>query len=179
MSKLFYVIGASGAGKDTLMNYARQKVDARAKVLFAHRYITRPPFDGAENHVSLSNEEFELRRDAGLFALHWGSHGKYYGIGAEVDLWLKNGFNVIVNGSREYLPIARQFYPGIIAILIECSPETLVQRLAARGRESAEEIEKRIARSAQINADPENCIKIWNDSTIEDAGNELVRLITD
>jgi len=178
MSKLFYVIGASGAGKDTLINYARTRINGSEKVIFTHRYITRPPFTGNENHISLSHEEFLTRRDAGLFALNWESHGNYYGIGQEINSWMQNGFNVVVNGSREYLPIARQMYPDIKVILICASPEIISQRLLDRGREDANEIKNRIARTAEISADIGNCIKIQNDNEIEDAGDELVNIIS-
>lgn len=178
MSRLFYVIGASGAGKDTLMNYARTKINGLQPVVFAHRYITRPPFTGNENHVSLSYEEFQSRLKAGLFALNWESHGNCYGIGHEINSWMENGLNVVVNGSREYLPVARQLYPDMKVILIDASPDIVNQRLANRGREDANEIEKRIARTAEISADLGNCIKIQNDGAVEDAGDELIGIIS-
>jgi ribose 1,5-bisphosphokinase len=178
MSKLFYVIGASGAGKDTLMNYARKQINGSENVVFAHRYITRPPFSGNENHVSLTNEEFALRSKAGMFALNWGSHDKYYGIGQEINSWLNKGFNVVVNGSREYLSAAQRLYPDLIVVLITASPEIITGRLISRGREDAGEIAKRIARTIEVNTNLENCIEIQNNGAIEAAGNELVNLIS-
>jgi ribose 1,5-bisphosphokinase len=178
MSKLFYVIGASGAGKDTLMNYAREKINGQKPVVFAHRYITREPGNSNENHVYLSPEEFKLRAGNGCFALHWESHDKHYGIGTEIDCWLDKGFNVMVNGSRQYLPIAQQLYPEMVVVLIEASPEVIGRRLADRARESAEEIAKRIKRTQEINCDLASCIRIQNDGSVEDAGDELVNIIT-
>jgi ribose 1,5-bisphosphokinase len=178
MSNLFYIIGASGAGKDTLMNYARTNLNNAQPVIFAHRYITRPPFTGNENHVHLTTEEFKTRIDAGCFSLYWESHGMFYGIGCEINTWMEKGFNVIVNGSRQYLPVAQQLYPDMTVILIDASQEIIGQRLAGRGRESAAEIEKRIARTAEIKTDLKNCIKIQNDGEIEDAGSALINIIT-
>ena len=103
MSRLFYVIGASGAGKDTLINYARTKINGLQPVIFAHRYITRPPFTGNENHISLSSEEFQSRIKANLFALYWESHGNFYGIGHEGalprSLQIRGG-DVVANDTR-------------------------------------------------------------------------------
>ncbi len=178
MSKLFYVIGASGAGKDTLMNYVRTHINGSEQVAFAHRYITRPPFTGNENHVYLSTDEFLLRINAGLFALHWESHNQHYGIGLEINAWLEKGFNVIVNGSRQYLPIAQQLYPAMKVILIDAKPEIIAERLASRGRESTADIEKRMARTAEIDTDLKNCVKIQNNGSIEEAGNELLNIIS-
>ncbi len=177
MTKLFYVIGASGAGKDTLMNYARQNLKSE-KVIFAHRYITRPPFSGNENHVSLSEEEFITRRDGGLFSLYWQSHNNMYGIGKEINLWLDNGFNVVVNGSREYLATATEIHPSLIAVLIEVSQEVLRKRLMERGREKETEIKNRLQRTHNINVSLENCIRIQNDGSVEIAGDQLIKIIS-
>ena len=177
MSKLFYVIGATGAGKDTLMNYARTQLNGHEKVIFAHRYITRPPFTGNENHIYLGEEEFKTRIDDELFALYWESHAQYYGIGAEINMWMEKGFNVVVNGSRQYLPVAKELYPEMIVILIDASPEIIRERLTGRGRENATEINKRIVRSSEILADLIDCIKIQNDSEIKKAGNAFLEII--
>jgi ribose 1,5-bisphosphokinase len=177
MSKLFYVIGASGAGKDTLMNYARNSINGSEKIIFAHRYITRPPFMGNENHIYLSTEEFRSRIDNNLFALYWESHAQFYGIGIEINNWLENGFNVVVNGSRQYLPVAQKIYPDMVVVLVDASPEIISERLTGRGRENADEIKKRIARTSEIRADLKNCIKVQNDGAIIDAGEELVSII--
>lgn len=177
MSKLFYVIGASGAGKDTLINYARSAINGTEKVIFAHRYITRPANVGNENHIYLSKDEFKERIDSKLFALYWSSHEQFYGIGSEINHWLEQGFNVIVNGSREYLPTARQIYPDMIVVLIEANPKIIMERLYDRGRENAAEIEKRIKRTDEIINDFKGCIKIKNDGAIKDAGDELVNVI--
>ncbi len=178
MSKLFYVIGPSGAGKDTLMNYARTKINGNQPVIFSHRYITRPPFEGSENHVYLSHSEFEARYQAGFFAMNWESHNQHYGIGTEINNWMQAGFNVVVNGSRQYLPVAQKLYPDMITILIDASADVISSRLAGRGRETKEEIKKRIARTAEITTDLKNCIKVQNDGAIEDAGERLINILS-
>ena len=178
MSKLFYVIGASGAGKDTLMNYARTVINGSGTVIFVHRYITRPAFEGNENHVSLSKEEFESRCNANLFALNWESHGNSYGIGIEINTWMEKGFDVVMNGSREYLSIAMEKYPELIVVSIEASPSVIHARLAARGREDSDEIRDRIERTAKMSFDLSNAIKIQNDGAIEEAGEILVKIIS-
>ncbi len=48
MAKLFYVIGPSGAGKDSVLDYARQHATASLPASFAHRYITRVAESGNE-----------------------------------------------------------------------------------------------------------------------------------
>jgi ribose 1,5-bisphosphokinase len=179
MSKLFYIIGASGVGKDTLINFARQSLRGSGKIIFAHRYITRPSDVGNENHISLDPEEFAQRRKAGLFALDWESHNQSYGIGMEIDLWMERGFHVVVNGSRLYLDKARQRYATLHPILIEASLATIQGRLTSRGRESGQDIELRIARSENLaSLDGRALTIINNDGLLEEAGRALVRVLT-
>lgn len=175
MPQLFYIVGASGVGKDSLMEYARLRINGSLPVLFAHRYITRPPKEGNENHVYVSAEEFRSRRDKGLFSLHWVSHGLYYGIGKEIDDWMAAGFNVVVNGSRQYLPVALERYPDMVTVSIEADPEIIRRRLISRGRESAPDIEKRLLRQPdKFDGAAASRISIHNNGPLEEGGNALV-----
>ena len=54
-----YVMGPSGAGTDSVLARARALIPSDLPVAFAHRYITRPADAGGENHVALSEAEFE------------------------------------------------------------------------------------------------------------------------
>ena len=174
---LFYLMGPSGVGKDTLINYARKRINGRLPILFAHRYITREIAAGDENHVELSNLEFQSRKSLGLFAMDWESHGNYYGIGKEIDLWLECGASVVVNGSREFLPKATELYPNLQVILISASEQILFERLISRGRETKEEILKRIERSKKFieGIAHINCTIIDNSQELDTSGKELVK----
>ena len=182
MGTLFYVIGPSGAGKDSLMNYARQHLAShdtgKRTVLFAHRYITRPMDAGGENHVELSATEFLKRREMGLFALDWQSHQNHYGVGSEISTWLNAGANVVVNGSREYLPTATERFPDMRVVLIEVSADVLRHRLTDRGRETPAEIESRIERSRQLlPIEHPNLIRLSNDAPLAESGADFVALL--
>jgi ribose 1,5-bisphosphokinase len=177
MGTLFYVVGASGAGKDSLMAYARAGLGGSAPVFFAHRYITRPADAGGENHVALSHAEFAQRELLDLFALSWESHGLCYGLGREVELWLNLGANVVMNGSRGFLPEAARRFPGLCVVLIEVSPAVLRGRLVARGRESAVEIEARLARAGEFAVEHPCLVRIRNDGALAEAGDRLVAVL--
>jgi ribose 1,5-bisphosphokinase len=86
----------------------------------------------------------------GDFALSWQANGLYYGIPKQIDEWLAQGLDVLVNGSRAHLPQARQRYPQLLAILLTVSDDTLRQRLLARGRESLADIEERLQRNSRF-----------------------------
>lgn len=146
--KLIWLVGASGSGKDSLLAALRQRENAR--LLVAHRYITRPFNAGSENHIALSKQEFFNRAERQLFALSWHANNNYYGIGIEIDLWLHAGFDVVANGSRAHLPQARARYAdALLPICLQVTPEVLRQRLEQRGRESEAEIALRLERAAR------------------------------
>jgi len=175
---LYFMVGPSGAGKDTLLRYAREHVDPDCRVLFAHRYITRPAEAGGENHVALTADEFLLRRRSGLFAMDWESHGYRYGLGVEVQCWLERGFSVVVNGSRGHLETAMAAHPRMTVICVTADPRRLAERLAQRGRECAADIATRLARNAALPMPAfERVIVINNDGPLDVAGRQLLEII--
>lgn len=175
---LLYVIGPSGSGKDSLMHFAREALATSSSVVFAHRYITRPHNAGGENHVALSDAEFEFRVIRKLLPLHWRSHGLRYGIGCEVNHWLAQGLTVLLNGSRAYLSEASRRYPELVPVLIEVSPSVLRERLLSRGREPAREIESRLQRAGEFNSLRHNrLLRFKNDAPLALTGPAFVELV--
>lgn len=179
MARLFYIIGGSGAGKDSLIDYIRKHVSEHAKVEIIRRYITRSSDAGGENHIALTEEEFFKYRENDRFSMHWFSHNTYYGIGTEVDSLLSKNISVVMNGSREYLNKAANKYPDIIPVLISVDPLVLSERLFARGRESYEEIEKRIAQAVRLESTVQhpNLLVVENNSSFKIAGEQLLDII--
>ncbi|QHB31240.1 ribose 1,5-bisphosphokinase [Yersinia canariae] len=166
MARLIYLMGASGAGKDYLLSALRAAMPTNMMV--AHRYITREANAGAENHVALSEQEFLWRAKQGVFALFWQAHGHHYGVGVEIDIWLQRGWDVIVNGSRAYLPEALQRYHSqLLPLCLTVSPAILAQRLQQRGRENSEQISARLQRAQHYQQQlPVNCLQLCNDGEL-------------
>ncbi|MBD3612738.1 MAG: phosphonate metabolism protein/1,5-bisphosphokinase (PRPP-forming) PhnN [Piscirickettsiaceae bacterium CG_4_9_14_3_um_filter_43_564] len=174
---LFYVMGASGCGKDSLLHYARQQLASEA-VVFTHRYITRPVELTGENHIQLSTAEFTNRLKHHCFKFHWHSHDLDYGIGIEVDHWLNQGLNVVMNGSRGYLETAIQKQPDLVPVLIEVDVNVLRERLINRGRETLAQIEKRVQRAETfVNLRAPNLQRIENNTELSVSGERLVNLL--
>lgn len=176
-ARLFYVMGPSGAGKDSLLRYARERL-GNAPILFAHRYITRAPTDG-ENHIALSGEEFTQRRSLGCFALDWESHDCRYGIGIEIDAWMAAGASVVVNGSRAFLPqVVRRYGERLHLIEIRVDAKVRAQRLANRGRETGDALHKRVAHRVEWSPpDGVPLSVVANDGTLAQAGERLLAVL--
>jgi ribose 1,5-bisphosphokinase len=177
-ARLIYVAGPSGAGKDSLIDYARSRLHRDSSITFARRFITRPRHAGSENHVALDEAAFEAARRAGRFALCWESNGRRYGIGVEIDALLARGVDVVVNGSRAYLAGALARYPGMTVVWVSAPEALLAKRLLTRGRESDEEIAVRLSRLAGMRP-PSNVpvIEISNAAGLEVAGEQFVALL--
>jgi ribose 1,5-bisphosphokinase len=172
------VVGPSGAGKDSLIDFARRHLVNEANVGFVRRFITRDADAGSEDHHAVTQAQFETMRDAGRFAVHWGAHDLYYGIPAETRDQLANGKTLIANGSRAALPEFQKAYANLLVVTVTAAPGIIAERLKSRGREDAAAISKRLARS-QEQSWPIDCrtVEIDNSGTLEAAGNEFVRVI--
>ena len=141
---VFAVAGPSGAGKDTLLAGA---LAARPDIRMLRRTITRPSDSGGEDFDGVTEAEFAARESAGAFALTWQAHGLSYGVShAPV------GGVTIFNCSRRMLEQAAGVFPGLRVIIVTASATVLAERLAARGREDAADITRRLAREAALPA---------------------------
>lgn len=175
---LVYVMGPSGAGKDSVLVRARALLPPDAPVVFAHRYITRPADTGGENHVAVTRAEFAMRRAHGLFAYHWHAHGNDYAVGREIHDWRAAGLTVVVSGSRDHFLRTGGLDSQARPVLITAPAERLKQRLAGRGRESAIETAERLERAEAYDIDDPRLVTIVNDATIDDAASSFVRLLS-
>ena len=170
------VVGPSGAGKDTLIAHAREKLAGDRQVEFVRRVITRPCDGQTEDHDTLHDAEFVAAMAVGAFALAWEAHGLRYGLPASVDRAVGNGHVAVANVSRGALPALRERYANVAVVEVTADPEILASRLACRGRESRGEILARLARTITCETTGE-AIRLDNGGPKEIAGDELVAII--
>jgi ribose 1,5-bisphosphokinase len=171
------VVGPSGAGKDTLINHAKGRFGGETAVLFVRRVITRASDGAGEDHDTLTPREFDRRERRGGFALSWEAHGLKYGVPAEIDAAIGEGKVAVANLSRSALPALRQRYANVRVVHVTAPPEVLAARLAGRGRESEDDIRRRIARSADAGLAVQDAVLLENDGPPEIAGERLITII--
>lgn len=169
---LILVVGPSGAGKDTLLDFARARLSDNAKVHFARRLVTRPAGAG-EEHGTLSVAEFAARQ--GEFALSWQAHGLSYALGAEVAAQVCAGDVVVANGSRATLPEARRRFSRLFVVHVSAPAAVRAARLALRGREAEDDIRERLERAPQIDLQPD--LLLENVGPPEECGARLADFI--
>jgi len=179
MAELFYIMGASGAGKDTLISYAHDYLGDNEQLVFARRYITRPPGYGTEQHIALELEDFVFKRRNGFFALAWDSNDFSYGIDHQTLDHLDQGHNVLMNGSRAYLAQAATLFKELHPILILASDTLILHRMRQRGREPEKQVKQRIERSKMLQHTQHPKLSIIeNNGTVQEAGTRLLALLT-
>lgn len=135
------VVGPSGAGKDRLIAGAQAR---RPALRLARRVITRPSEAGGEDFEGVSEAAFARMQAEDRFALDWRAHGLAYGIPHDQ---LEGPGPILFNGSRAALPQAMARLPGLRVVLITAPVPLLAARLAARGRESRDDIAARLERA--------------------------------
>ncbi|WP_279479795.1 phosphonate metabolism protein/1,5-bisphosphokinase (PRPP-forming) PhnN [Aureimonas sp. SK2] len=147
---LVAVVGPSGAGKDTLIRLAFRDLAGHPRIRLARRVITRACDGGSEDHDSLDPDGFAAAEAAGAFCLTWRAHGLAYALPRSVEDGVRGGAVVVANLSRRSLGEANARFGGIAVVEITAPRDVLVQRIAARGRETPVEIEARLARQVGL-----------------------------
>jgi guanylate kinase len=146
-ARLFVISGPSGVGKGTLIALARESLPELAVATSATTRPKRPgETDGREYHF-LDEDEFMRRVGRGEFLEHVTFAGYRYGtLRSEVERRLARDESVVleidVPGARE---IKRQVPGSVLVFVAPPDLSHLEQRLAARGANSPQEIDDRLA----------------------------------
>lgn len=175
---LFLVVGPSGSGKDTLIDAARTALSDDDTVVFPRRDITRPADAGGENHVPVDLDTFTARQTAGRYALSWSAHGHGYGVPASIIDNLSAGRSVVVNVSRGVLDTAREQFPPVHVLSLTVPDNVLRDRLHARGRETREVIEQRVARAGAFAVSGDDVSVVVNDGPLEQTIERFLFIVT-
>ena len=163
---LFLVVGPSGVGKDVLIEAARAEFSHDENWLFPERIIDRPQDQDDEPHRIVTAADFEQRQSDGEFALSWAAHGHHYAIPKLMENAILQGKNVVSNVSRTVIDSARSRYRPLRVIVVTAPTDILAQRLAARGRETTNEIDERLHHAFDHMPDGPDITVVINDGTI-------------
>ena len=177
--RIIVVVGPSGAGKDSLINHAAALLGDHKRFAVIRRVITRPSDSASEIHDTMSPEAFAAMKAEGGFAVSWSAHGLDYGIPAAHRAFVAKGGVALCNGSRKALGDFRAAFTRLTVVNVTARPEILAARLAARGRESGDQITARLARSTMAVRGDFDVVTIDNSDALDIAGNQLVALIRD
>ena len=146
MSKVFVITGPSGVGKGTLIKRLLSRCpNLELSISATTREPRQGEVDGVDYHF-LSAEEFERRvgeKDFLEFATYSGN--RYGTLRSEVERRLDAGHSVVLEIEVQGATQVRAAKPDSIQIFIAPpDPVVLRDRLAGRGTDSADAIDKRL-----------------------------------
>lgn len=171
---LVLVVGPSGAGKDTLMRAASERLASNPTVVFPRRVVTRLEPHPGEDSIPMTEAAFVEAACSGGFLIHWAAHGLRYGIDGGVRSDLAQGRTVVVNISRTMIDAAEKAWPQTAVVHITAPRDVLAARIAARGRETLEDAAARLARDPPLSVERSTVIEIQNDGAIAAGADRLV-----
>jgi len=176
--RLVIVVGASGAGKDSVIKAAQAHFKTHPRVEFVRRIITRECDPKAEVHDSVSEQQFMQQKALGEFSVWWNANGLFYGLPVAIHEKIENGQLLIANGSRGALADIRSRFKHLTIVHIVVSADVLAQRLERRSRENAQEIKQRLQRNKTLAPIDENdVITIDNSGERQAAIDDFIALI--
>jgi len=179
--KLIVISGPSGAGKTTLLKRLFELCPGiRASV----SATTRGPRPGEVNGVDyyfLSGEEFERRRCRGEFleCFEVFGSGTWYGtLESEVAPSLAAGESIILEIDVQGTMAVLERYPQTVTIFVRpADEEELERRLRARGTDSPESIERRLAVARRELASAGRYEHVVINDDVERAAQEICEII--
>lgn len=164
------VCGASGAGKDSVINWAAEHLEQRDDIIFARRMVTRAPHPGSD-HDAVTQSHFGALTASQALAWCWEAHGFQYGIAAHYADDVAAGRTVVVNGSRAHAAgLAPSAQVRVVQIVADAT--LLASRMAQRGRDAPEDVARRLARNARLPDLQADCT-ILNHGELSHAGRQL------
>lgn len=178
--RVFVITGPSGVGKGTLIRDLRDRVDGLELSVSATTRDPRPgEEDGVEYHF-LPAGEFARRADGGDFLEHATFSGNRYGtLRSEIERTLDAGCSVVleieVQGARQ---VRAAMEEAVLIFIAPPDPQVLRERLAGRGTDSSDAIERRLETAKQeLEAQQEFKHVVVNDdlASASDSLAEIVR----
>ena len=124
---LIVLIGPSGSGKSTHL----RELALRYSFILLPTETDRPQraAEDTVTHTFISTDEIMQKIDSGQYLGHGSMHGYHYGLPPIPETVLP----VVVPLRAPFIPAVWQHRPDAKVIQFEASPETLIERLHARG----------------------------------------------
>ena len=144
---LFVVVAPSGAGKTSLVN---ELLKREPNIHLSISYTTRAPRQGEQHgreYHFVERAAFEKMIASGDFLEHANVYGNYYGTSRKwIEAELEGDHDVLLEIDWQGARQVKKLFPHAVGVsILPPSIEELRKRLTARGKDSPETIERRMA----------------------------------
>ena len=176
---LVVISGPSGSGKDTVVEYLRQK---HPEIEVSISATSRQPREGEQegvNYYYMTRLEFEEKIKNNEILEYTEYCGNYYGTPkSEVDKRISENKIVVLVIEVEGAMNIRKMYPDCTTIFVRPpSYEELSERLRKRGTEDENSIRRRLARAVEEMEYAVDYDFVVVNSVIEDCAEEIYNAI--
>jgi guanylate kinase len=176
---LFIVCAPSGAGKTSLVNALLEREPA---VELSVSYTTREPRDGETGGVDyhfVTRDVFLEMAGRGEFLESAEVHGNLYGTSqAWIDARMAEGRDIVLEIDWQGAQQVRRLVPSAVGVFVlPPSLDALRRRLTARGKDSSEVIERRLANAREEIAHVEEFDYVIINQTFDVAVVDLVSIV--
>jgi guanylate kinase len=176
---LFIVCAPSGAGKTSLVNALLER---EPDVELSVSYTTRAPRDGETHGVDyhfVTREAFLEMAGRGEFLESAEVHGNLYGTSqAWIDARMAEGHDIVLEIDWQGAQQVRRLVPSAVGVFVlPPSLDALRRRLTARGKDSSEVIERRLANAREEIAHVEEFDYVIINQTFDVAVVDLVSIV--
>lgn len=176
---LTVVSGFSGAGKGTIMKALLETYDNYALSISATTRNPRPGEENGREYFFMDKETFETMIEQGAFIEYARYVDNYYGTPrAYVEEQLALGKDVILEIEIQgALQVKERFPQALLVFITPPEARELERRLAGRGTEERQMIEKRLLRAAKESDGMDSYDYIVVNDVVEDCTRKLHELI--
>ncbi len=148
---IFVVSAPSGTGKTTICRRVIEEID---NIRFSVSYTTRPIRKGeidGRDYYFVNKEKFEELISRGFFVEWANVYGYYYGTPwSELEKAEREGYDILLEIDVQGGVKIKEVFPGSVMIfIVPPSLGVLEERLRKRGRDSEDEIKKRLSIARQ------------------------------
>jgi len=176
--KLFIVSAPSGAGKTSLVDNVLRRVPCECMLDRMVTYTSRDMREGEKNGIDfffISESIFEQKIQEGFFVEWSKAYGSYYGSPNQVVNELNSGRSLILVIDRTGMQQVLNLFINAVTIWIYTPDiQVLRKRLLERGKNTVEQIEKRLKIAAQELRE-ENEKKIYKYKILNDHFDDAVK----
>jgi guanylate kinase len=176
---IFIVSAPSGAGKTTLCKALREHFP---DLVYSVSFTTRKPRLGEQHGVDyffITQAEFIRRINADQWAEWARVHDNYYGTSTEyIEKWLHAGKDILLDIDVQGMLQMHKRYPDIITIFVmPPDVEALRERMAFRGADTDEVMNKRLSNAQSEMAQSGFYRHVIVNDLLEDAKRQLIELV--
>lgn len=178
IARLLYLVGPSGAGKDSLINLLKADPIANEGIYFVKRLVDRAIHESSPFDLYMASIDFAWSLQRNELAMYWKANDHQYGI-SHTELAKASLYPIsVINGSRAYAQELKLQFPTVEIVHITASESIIKERLKLRNRENELQIEERLQRSRAIeDLSQLLSLEIHNDSNLSVAFEKLINYI--